>query len=273
MSRPEAASSFRHRVPVVAALVALLLIPSVASADRLYFLLSYTPYLDPAGESEVELWGTSRRGKQDPAEGPTTESRLEWEYSISSRLTGSAYLNFSRPPGGPLKFDSPSLGFIYQPVQVGRVFGDPALYLEVTESGDELELEPKILLGRRTNRWIGALNLGGEFLFRHNDEELLASGKVLRNEFTGEVSAGIAYGVGRRVAAGIEARGLSEHPNFGRQAASLLSVGPALNVQLGKAQLAVAWLPQVRGTPRTSGSRNLEDFERSQVRAVIGLEL
>lgn len=75
------------------------------------------------------------------------------------------------------------------------------------------------------------------------------------------------------MAIGIEARGLSEHPNFGRQAAALISVGPSLNVQIGEAQVAVAWLPQVRGTPRTSGTRNLDDFERSQVRAMIGFEL
>jgi len=197
MSPAEVISWFQRRAAVIAALLGLCLIPSAAGADRRYFLLTYTPYLDHAGESEVELWGTSKRGKQDAAQGPTTETRLEWEYGITARLSGSAYLIFARPPGGPFKFDSSALEFICQPVKVGRVFGDPALYLEVTESGDELDLEPKVLLGRRMNRWMAALNLGGEFEFRH-DEERLASGEVLRNGFAGQVTAGLAYGAGWR---------------------------------------------------------------------------
>ena len=273
MLRPALVIRFPRWLPALAVLVALGCIPSTANADRRYFLLTYTPYLDHPGETEVELWGTSRRGKQDPGVGPLLESRLEIERGLSSRLSAAAYFNFARPPGGPLDFESPSLEFIYRPVEVGRVFGDPSLYFEITESGDEFELEPKLLLGRRMNRWIAALNLGGDFEFRHNDEERLASGKVLRNAFIGEVTAGLAYGVGRRMAVGFEARARSEHPNFGRQAAALLSIGPTLNLQLGEAQFAVAVLPQVRGTPRTSGRRNLDDFERTQVRAVLVFEL
>jgi hypothetical protein len=261
---------------LAAILTGLLLVgfaPREARADRRYFLLTYTPYLDPRGETEVELWGASLRGKQDPAEGAALESRLEVEHGFTSRFTAAAYLNFARPAGGAFQFESPSLELICQPVRSGRVFGDPALYLEVTESGDELELEPKLLLARRTKRWLTALNLVGEFEFRHDDQERLPGGEILHDAFAGEINAGVAYGVGRRVALGLEVRGRSEHPNFGRQAASLISIGPTLNVQLGEAQVAVGVLPQIRGTPTTAGSRNLDDFERTQVRVVVGFEL
>jgi hypothetical protein len=262
-----------RRLIAVATLLAFCLLPAAARADRRYFLLTYMPHLDDAGESEIEGWATSKVGKQDPGESPTWETRAEWEYTINPRLGAAAYLNFERLPGGPMKFSSPSVEFIYRPAEAGRIPLDPALYLEVTESGDELELEPKLLLATQFAKWVAAVNLVGEFEFRHNDEERLASGAVLRNAAVPSITAGIAYGAGRRVALGLEARALSEHPNFGGQSAALLSAGPSLNLELGRAQLAVGVLPQILGTPRSSGRRNLVDFEKTQVRVVLGFEL
>ena len=262
-----------RRVAAVAALLLLALLPSAALADRRYFLNTYTPYLDQAGESEVEVWLTSKHGKQDPTEGAMLAPRAELEYAIRSRLTGSVYLNFLRPAGEPLKYESTSAEFIYRLAAPGRFAVDPAAYLEITESGDELELETKLLLARHYGRWVAAANLIGEFEFRHNDKERLASGAVLRNGIAGELAAGVAYGVGRRVAVGVEARGRTEHPNFGRQSAALFAAGPTFNLQLGEVQVALGALSQIRGAPRTSGDRNLVDFERTQLRMVVGIEL
>ena len=268
--------SARPRRAGVAALAAILLLgllPAGAHADRRYFLNTYTPYTDQMGESEVELWLTSKHGKQDPAEGATFVPRAEWEYAITSRLSGAAYLNFLRPAGESLKFESTSAEFIYRLAEPGRFAADPAAYLEITESGEELEVETKLLLARHFGRWVAATNLIGEFEFRHNDEERLASGAILRNGVAGELAGGVAYGVGRRVTLGFEARGRTEHPNFGAQAAALFAAGPTLNLQLGKAQVALGALRQISGNPRTTGDRNLVDFERTQVRVVVGVEL
>jgi hypothetical protein len=101
-------SMTRVHATLLAALLMFSLPAAVAHADRRYFLLTYTPYLEPAGESEVEWWLTSKVGKQDPAEGATWESRAELEHALTSRLTGAVYLNFQRPPGGPLKWASSS---------------------------------------------------------------------------------------------------------------------------------------------------------------------
>ena len=269
-------SSARPRRPgagVLGAILLLVLVPAGTRADRRYFLNTYTPYTDQAGESEVELWLTSNHGKQDPAEGATLLPRAEWEYAITSRLSGAAYLNFLRPAGESLKFESTSAEFIYRLAELGRFAVDPAAYLEITESGEELELETKLLIARHFGRWVAATNVIGEFEFRHNDEELLASGAVLRNGVAGELTGGVAYGVGRRVAIGLEARGRTEHPNFGRQAAALFAAGPAVNLQLGRIQMALGALWQVSGTPRTRSDLNLVDFERTQVRVVAGVEL
>jgi hypothetical protein len=251
----------------------LLAIPGTAQADRRYFLYTYSPFIDPQGEMEVEAWLTAKSGKQDPSVGTQWEPRAEFEYAIHGRLGAAAYLNYVKQPGHKIKFDSPSIELIYRLCDPGKIAGDPALYLETTERGDELELESKLLLAHRSGPWISGVNLIGEFEFRHNDDEVLPGGAILRNAFAGEISGGIAYELSSRLSLGLESRFRSEHPNFGRQAAALASVGPSVNLRLGEAQFGVAVLPQIWGSPRTSGSRNLDAFERVQIRAVIGMEL
>ena len=251
----------------------LLFLPVVAHADRRYFLQTYSPFLSPAGEFEVETWITAKAGKQDPREGTAWVPRVELEYAIHDRFSGAAYLNFEAPPGKGMRFESPSIEIIYRLADPGRIAGDPALYLETTESGKELELESKLLIAHRRNRWIWATNLVGEFEFRHDGQERLPSGKVLRNAFASELTGGVGYEFNPHIALGIESRYRSEHPNFGAQSAAVLSAGPSLNLRHGEAQLALGVLPQIWGSPQSLGNRNLVDFEKLQVRAILGIEL
>lgn len=258
-------------IAILAAIVAQLARPAVAHAGT--FPLTYTPWLGPVGESEVGLWMTAKHGKQDPAEAAALESRAEWEITLAPRLAVAAYLDVHRPPGGAAHLASGSLEFIVPVATPGRIAGDPALYLEATETGDELELEPKLLLGARVGRWIAATNLGAELEFRHNDDERLPGGVILRNAIAGQITAGLAHGIGRHAALGIEARARTEHPNFGPRAAALVSLGPCVTLEAGRAQLAIGVLPQLRGVPRTSGGRNLVGFEKIEFRVVAGVEL
>jgi hypothetical protein len=144
-----------------AAMIALILlaIPVTAHADRRYFLYTYSPFLDPPGEMEVETWLTAKSGKQDPRAGTQWEPRAEFEYAIHGRLGAAAYLNYVKQSGHGLRFDSPSIEVIYRLADPGKIAGDPALYLETTERGDELELESKVLLAHRRGQWISGVNL------------------------------------------------------------------------------------------------------------------
>lgn len=270
-SRTEAARGLRALALVLTVLA--LLLPGTASADRKYFVETYTPYLAPAGETEMETWLTSRSGQQGSDGEVAWDWRQELEYGVTDRLMAAAYLNFSKPPGGALRFESPSIELIYRLADPGRLPGDPAIYLETTESGKELELEPKLLLAHRVQRLVTAVNLIGEFEFRHNDHEILGSGAVLRKEWAWEMSGGTSYELTHHLAAGLEARYRAEYPNFGPRAGAVLHLGPTINLQAGKVQIALGVLRQVRGTPRTSGHLDLADFERTQVRTVIGVDL
>ena len=197
-----------HTIWIAAAItmVGSISVPRMALADRKYFLESYTPYLAPAGATELETSLTALSGKQDPALHPEWDPRFEYETGITDRLTGSFYLNFSQVSGGSLHFDTPSMEFIYQLAAPGVLPVDPAGYLEVSENGEEMELEPKLLLARRQGPLVAALNLIGEFEFRHNNEELLADGGVLHREFKGEISAGAAWELGPQIALALESR-------------------------------------------------------------------
>ncbi len=269
----KSASPNRAWCSLLIAAAAITVLPLRAAADRRYFLESYTPYLAPAGQLEFETWLTALSGHQDPEVHTAWEQRFELEYAIIDRLTVAGYLNFSQPSGEPLHFDAPSLEFIYQISEPGRVLGDPAVYLETTENGEELELEPKLLLAHRVDRFVSAVNFVGEFEFRHNDEEKLEDGRVLHKEFKGEISCGIAYELSTAVALGLEARYREEYPNFDERAAAILSLGPSFNLQSRRVQLAIGVLPQIWGDPQTSGNKNFVDFEKTQVRAILGITL
>lgn len=271
---PQGSEAVKRLLAVVLAMaVAPAVLTGTASADRKYFVETYTPYVAPAGELELESWLTSRSGNAGDHGATSWDLREEIEYALTHRFAAAAYLNFSRPAGEALRFESPSLELIYSLAEPGRLPGDPALYLETTESGDELELEPKLLLAHRARRFVGAMNLVGEFEFRHDDEELLADGSVMRKQWAWKVTGGAAYDLSPRVAVGVEARYVAEYPNFGPRSGAAFSLGPVLNLQAGKAQIGLGMLRQLRGSPRTSGSLNLDDFERTQIRAILGVEL
>lgn len=243
------------------------LMPATASADRRYFVQSYTPYLAPSGNLELEATSIARSGLGDST-ATSWENRLEFEYGITDRLTGAFDLNFMQPPGvgAPLTFDGPSLEFIYRLARPGRLPVDPAGYLEVRANGSEVELEPKLLLARRVYRLVGAVNVIGEFERHDAGEERGTTEKDLH------VTAGLSRELGHVVAAGVEAVYSRSYSSEGPDASSWL-LGPTFNLQTPKVQLAVGWHPQVKGSPSSSVALNLADFPRSEVRLILGVEL
>jgi hypothetical protein len=236
----------------------------VARADRRYFVQSYTPYLAPAGNLELEVSTIARSGAGDTT-GTSWENRVEFEYGITDRLTGSAYLNFVQPPGVDMAmtFDGPSLEFIYRFSDPGKLLVDPAAYFEIRANGNEVEYEPKLIFGRRIYKLVTAVNVIGEFETHSNGEP---TGKNLL------VTLGASREIGHVVAVGLEAVYEHDVVSDGPDATSWL-FGPTINLQTARIQAALGWHPQVSGTPATSNGLNLADFPRSEVRLIIGVSL
>jgi hypothetical protein len=246
-------------------LVLTLLVPGLASADRRLFVQTYTPYLAPGGESELELWTAALVGRGDSTSTDWVH-RAELEYAISNRLTGSFYLNYVQPNGAKPRWDGSSLELIYALADPGRLPLDPAVYLEVTGSGDEFELEPKLLGALRHGAMVGALNLIGEF------EKPLGGAGEGEWQKTWSATAGLSRVFGPHLAVGVET---VYHRRFDEALGnpSALLLGPTVSMQGGEAQLAVGWHPQVWGDPSSAASLDLRDFARSEFRLVLGLDL
>ena len=165
-----------------------------------------------------------------------------------------------------MRFDGPSLEMIYQLGERGRIPLDPALYLEARENGDELEIEPKLLLAHRHGPVLGVVNLIGEYETHHTGDEQGESEKSLR------VSGGLTRELGATWALGLEA---FYHRRLDEDAGnpSALFAGPTLNFQATKLQLALGWHPQWWGDPDSSGGLDLADFPRSEFRLILGTDL
>jgi hypothetical protein len=244
------------------------LLPGAARADRRYFVETYTPYIAPAGELELEMWSTSLRGQGDST-ATAWENRAEFEYAIADRLTGAFYLNYVQDPGGSTRFDGPSVELIYTLAERGKLPLDPALYLEVRENGDEVELEPKLLVGLRHGPLVAAANLIGEFesflgddgTGRPHEEKRIAELNVLQSEPRER----------RRSRGGERPDRASQR--FAKRLPSALFLGPTINLQAEKLQLALGWHPQVWGDPSTAASLNLSDYARSEFRIILGMDL
>lgn len=252
-------------IPIL--LAALALIPAAARADRRYFLQSYTPYVAPAGNLELEIFSTAASGQGDSV-GTAWQNRIELEYAMTDRLTGAAYLNFVQPAGeeAAMKFDGPSLELLYALARPGRLPVDPAAYFEVRSNGTEWEMEPKLLLARRIYRLVSVTNLIGEFERHTAGEEKGETEKSLK------ISAGLSREIGNVFTFGVEGIYTREFTDAGPDPASLL-LGPTLNLQSAKCQLTLGWHPQVSGRPADRGGLDLADFPRSEVRLLVGIDL
>ena len=245
--------------------LATLFATGVAHADRKYFVQSYTSFLPPAGTLEFEAWAIAKSG-QEGASGTAWRNRAEFEYGVTDRLTGAAYLNYEQDGGGAMAFEGPSLELIYLLAERGKLPLDPALYLEILENGDELELEPKLLLTHRAGALVSTVNLIGEFETHHTGDESGEWEKVFK------ATGGVARDFGTAFSFGIEAfyeRALEEDEGN----PSALFAGPTVNFQTTKFQLALGWQPQLWGDPSSDGSLGLEHFPRSEFRMILGTDL
>ncbi len=91
--------------------------------------------------------------------------QTELEYGLTDRLELGLYLVFANDAGGPLFFDGTKQRLRWRLAEQGDWPVDVALYGEVSECHDELELEEKLILQERWDRVKVAANLWFEQAF------------------------------------------------------------------------------------------------------------
>jgi len=256
-----------------------------ARADERRFTYTYEPETPPEGEMEFEQWVTQRTQRTsggDVRQGNYNlwELREELEFGVTDNYSVSFYLNAAAESYRDYSFSPPAetSSFKFKGVSVENRYLvlNPAahavgltLYLEPRFSGDEAELEGKIILGQRRGDWKWAFNLSHAIEWRDNLQTM--EGEV-------EASFGVARDLSQRWSIGLEVREHNELPDYRIWENTALFVGPVVSYRREKWWAAFTVMPQAyganfNGNPGGNSHLELEAHERLNVRLLIGISL
>jgi len=253
-------------------------------ADERRFTYSYEPETLPAGAREFEQWITLRTQRTKAGEVRQEnynkwELREELEFGVTDRYSVSLYINTAAesfrdvstsPPtdSSEFEFTGISLENRYMVLNPAEHAVGLTLYLEPRFSGEEAELEQKIIFGQRHGNWKWAFNLTHATEWEDNFHE--TEGEV-------EASFGVAYDLGKRWSLGLELRDHNELPEYRKWENTALFLGPVVSYRQEKWWAALTVLPQIYGAnfgdEDPDGHRNLEleGHERVNIRLILGI--
>jgi hypothetical protein len=268
-----------------------------ASAENNPFGYSYTAATEEPGETELGLWATDRRGKED-LDYSAQDYRLEVERGVDERFQVAGYLNFeshhihaavptSDDVHRSFAFDGASLELKYRLLDEARHGIGFALYAEPAWSrfhdvegkkGAEYELELKAILSKSFAGgrvlWVGNLTFEPEWE-REEEPSAPAAEHSWERELKLIASTGLAYRLTPSWSAGIEARYASVYPDWTdglHREASAVSAGPTLAFHAHEWSASLTYLPQLFGSGTPRSSRSLDEFEKREIRLRIAHE-
>ena len=268
------------------------IIVSPAQADEQYFGYTYSAELLGKGQTEAEFWATDRRGKAD-GHFDAQDYRIELEHGVSNRFNVAGYANFAghhiRNSAGRVDRDFALRGlsaeFKYQLLSPYKDGFGLTLYAEPAwsrihgggERGTELELEFKALVQKNflDDRLIWAANLTFEPEWEKEVEEVSpgVTESEWEKELKLEVSSGVTYRVANGWYAGVEGRYASVYPDWTHglhRSASAVFAGPVVHYGGKKWWATLSYQPQLFGSPSPVGGRELDEFEKHELRLKIG---
>jgi len=288
--------NFRSRAAFVGAIFCAASVPAHAAAPEFGYV--YTAATEEAGETEVSLWATDRRGKGQ-GHYYAQDYRLEIERGITDRFQFAGYANFAghHIRGLGDEFDPVDRGFAFQGVSAEFIYqvADPkkglgfALYAEPGWSriskikggkADEYELELKAIMQKNllAGRLVWAANLTLEPEWEREHEEM-TPGVVTsetEKELAVEVSTGFSYKVRRHWWIGAEGRYHSVYPDWTHglhRENYAVYAGPSLHYAGGEWSVTATWQPQLFGGPSGAGSSlEFDDHEKREFRLKLSKE-
>lgn len=273
-----------RRALLLAALVASLGAPSLASANPRALPFSYPYETLPAGALEVEQYvdlipiRVSRElpdGNTEAVVSVRSILQTELEYGITDRLEVAIYFAFRQ--GGSA--DTPFLRFSglkqrarYRFAEQGEWPVDVGVYLEIAEFHDEIELEEKLLLARRfgplsvlANLWVEQ-----EYYFQTGETKYIYNPTVgATYELSPRMSVGAEYWVRGRFDSSrgpTDMDGTSEAPTE-----TVHYAGPTLLFQAKQAWLSVG--AYARLDTLGSGVSVGDPFGKVWIRTMLGIDL
>jgi hypothetical protein len=259
-------------------LIASCALTAPALADERHFTYVYEPETLPKGAFEFENWITlrsARNGAVGQEHYSRWDLRQELEYGITDRYTAALYLNeknvhFRDPITGVREsdfgFEGLSLENRFQLFNPAEYKIGMTLYLEGRYSGDEAEVEQKLILGQRYGAWKWAFNLEHATEW---EEDL--------SETEGEIGAslGVARDLGKHWSVGLELVNHNLLPEYRIWENSALFLGPTASYRREKWWTALTVLPQIYGwnssnAPDGDSHLELKDHEKLQIRLLFG---
>jgi hypothetical protein len=265
-------------------LVSGLCAASTTATER-RFTYSYEPETMPKGAREFEQWVTLRTqrtsgGTVQQENFNEWEIREELEYGVTDNYTIGFYLNASAESfrdtsvspasdESEFEFKGISLENRYMVLNPANHAVGLALYLEPTFSGEEAELEQKIIFGQRHGDWKWALNLVHATEWEDNFHE--TEGEL-------EATFGITRDLGANWSVGLELRNHNELPEYESWEHTALFLGPVVSYRRENWWATLTVLPQIygrnyNGDPDGNSSLVLDEHERVNIRLLIGFDL
>jgi len=234
---------------------------------------------------EFEQWVTLRTQRTSGGEVKQGnynlwEIREELEYGVTDNYSVSLYLNTAaesfrdyseNPPVDRSSFDFKgiSLENRYMVLNPANHAVGLTLYFEPRFSGDEAEIEEKIILGQRYADWKWAFNLVHATEWTDNLHTI--EGEL-------EADLGVARDLGKRWSLGLEFRDHNELPDYRIWENTALFVGPVVSYRQEKWWAALTVMPQIfganfNGNPGGNSQLELEAHERVNIRFLLGISL
>jgi len=254
-----------------------------AAADQRRFTYTYEPELLPQGAVEFEQWITLRTQRTSGGDVKQQnfnrwELREELEYGVTDNYSVSLYLNSAAesfrdvsvsPAQDRSEFDFKgiSLENRYMVLNPASHAVGLTLYLEPRFSGDEAELEQKIIVGQRYGDWKWAFNLSHATEWEENFHK--TEGEL-------EANFGISRDCGKRWSLGLELRDHNELPEYRKWENTALFLGPVVSYRQERWWAALTVMPQIYGAnfgenPDANRHLELEGHERVNIRLIIGI--
>jgi hypothetical protein len=251
---------------------------SVRASER-FFTYTYEPETMLAGVAEFEQWITLRTQRNDTVGQHNFnrwELREEFEYGVTDNYSVSLYLNtnaesFRDPATGTttseFDFDGVSLENRYMLLNPAEHAVGLTLYLEPRYSGEEAEVEQKIILGQRCGDWKWAFNLTHATEWNLNDRE--TEGEV-------ELDFGITRHLNKRWSVGLELRDHNELPEYELWENTAVFLGPVVTYTRENWWATLTVMPQIygknfQGDPDGESGLELEGHERVNARLIFGI--
>jgi hypothetical protein len=234
----------------------------------------------PAEEAEIEQYvditpvRASDPDAVDPATAPPVwdaayRLQTEFEYGITDRLELGLYLVFANEAGGPLFFDGTKQRLRFRFAEQGDWPVDLALYGEVSEFHDELELEEKLIVQKRFDKVRAMVNIWFEQGFERYEgtpEVVFHPTAGVTGEITPNFHVGAEYwAVGKLENEAAPGSVQAFNDDFHHY------VGPAISLQFGKLWWSTAAYLRLDETKRTSQLG--DQYGHAWIRTVIGLSL